>query len=317
MDKLTGMAVFTRVVETGSFSRAATGLGLTQPTVSKHIAGLERHLNARLLNRTTRKLTVTGIGAAYYDKCKRIHEEIESADSLATLWQSRAEGRLRVGSSVAFGRQIIAPMALEFAQRYPEIRIDLSFDDRYVDLLAQNLDVAIRLGKLADSSLGARRLGDNPWVLVATPRYLKHHAKPQRPDDLRQHNCLVYSSVQGDDVWRFNDTRQRAHQVAISGSLRANNLSTIRAAVLAHMGVAILPRYVVRDDLAQKSVAVLLGHYALASQDIHAVYPSPRYLPTRARVFIEFLREQFTHEHWEFTVPQPAAGAANKGRIRT
>jgi DNA-binding transcriptional LysR family regulator len=291
--QLAAIVLFVRVVETGSFSRAAAGSGLTQPTVSKQVAALELRLKTRLLNRTTRSLTLTEAGAAYYERCKRIQEELDAADSIATLTASTAQGRLRVGSSVAFGRQVIAPMVLEFARRYPDIRIDLSFEDRYVDLLAQNLDVAIRMGRLADSTLGALHLGDNPWVLVATPQYLKQHGAPRRPTDLKQHNCLVYSSVQGDDVWRFTGPRGDAHQVAIRGSLRANNLSTIHAAVMTHMGLAILPRYVVRDDLAQKSVTPLLSGYSLASQEIHAVYPSPRYLPAKARVFVEFLRETF------------------------
>ena len=300
MDQLAAMALFVRVVETGSFSRAAAGSGLTQPTVSKQVAALEQRLKARLLNRTTRALTLTDIGAGYYERCKRIQEELDAAESLAALTGTATQGRLRVGSSVAFGRQIIAPMVLEFAHRYPDIRIDLSFDDRYVDLLAQNLDVAIRMGRLADSTLGARHLGDNPWVLVATPRYLKQHAAPRRPADLKLHNCLAYSSVQGDDVWRFSGPRGDAHPVTINGSLRANNLSTIRAAVLAHMGVAILPRYVVRAELARHAMVALLDEYALPSQEIHVVFPSPRYVPAKARVFIEFLAAAFAEPRQGF-----------------
>ncbi len=318
MDKLAAMNLFVRVVETGSFSRAAADMRLTQPTVSKQVAALESRLKARILNRTTRSLTLTDIGADYYDQCKRILESVDAADNLALQSQSRAQGRLLVGSSVAFGRQIVTPMTLEFARRHPDIRIDLSFEDRYVDLVAQNLDVAIRMGKLADSSLGARYLGDNPWLLAATPPYLKQHGVPRMPADLREHNCLVYSTVQGDDVWHFSGPRGRNHEVAITGTLRANNLSSLRAAMLAGMGLALLPRYVVRNDLEAGAVIPVLTDYALSAQEIHAVYPSPRYQPARVRVFVEFLRERFADGSWNATtvagLPEGLQPDMRKGR---
>lgn len=298
MDKLAAMNLFVRVVETGSFSRAAAGMRLTQPTVSKVVAALESRLKTRLLNRTTRALTLTDIGADYYHECKRILENVEAADNLALQSQSRTQGRLRVGSSVAFGRQIVTPITLQFASRYPDIRIDLSFEDRYVDLVAQNLDVAIRMGRLADSSLGARYLGDNPWLLAATPDYLDKRGVPRTPAELTGHNCLVYSTVQGDDVWHFAGPRGRSLEVAITGTLRANNLSSLRAALLANMGLALLPRYVVRGDLETGAVVAVLTDYVSPAQQIHAVYPSHRYQPARVRVFIEFLRECFADGSW-------------------
>ena len=313
MDKLAAMNLFVRVVETGSFSRAAADMRLTQPTVSKQVAGLEARLKTRLLNRTTRALTLTDIGADYYDQCKRILETVDAADNLALQSQSRAQGRLRVGSSVAFGRQIITPMTLEFARRHPDIRIDLSFEDRYVDLVAQNLDVAIRMGKLADSSLGARYLGDNPWLLAATPAYLDKRGIPRAPAELIGHNCLVYSTVQGDDVWHFAGPRGRSHEVAITGTLRANNLSSLRAALLANMGLALLPRYVVRTDLEAGALVSVLADYALTAQEIHAVYPSPRYQPARVRVFIEFLRERFADGSWNAARPGGHPGGRQPG----
>lgn len=307
VDLLAAMTLYLRVVETGSFSRAAADAGMTQPTVSKSIAALERHLGARLLNRTTRALTPTEAGAGYYQHCKRVQEELEAAANAVAQTGAAPRGRLRVASSVAFGRQVLTPMVLDFAQTHPAIRIDLSFDDGFVDLVAQNIDVAVRMGALADSSLGARRLGRNPWALVASPAYLKRHAAPLTPADLKQHNCLVYSSVQGDDVWHMSGPGGEKHQVAIRGSLRANNLSAVRAAVLAGMGVAILPRYVVRQDLDAGTIVPLLPHYALPSQDIHAVYASPRFISERTRVFIDFLVKAFADPRLGLA-PQPLQG---------
>jgi len=200
MDRLLAMEMFVRVVETGSFSKAAREFNTTQPTVTKQIAATEARLKVRLLNRNTRGVSLTEPGALYYEKCKTIVREAEEADSVVQLRQNQAQGLLRVGTSVAFGRRVVVPLALEYMRRHPQVQLDLSFEDRYVDLIAQGIDVAIRMGKLADSSLGARYLGANPWVMVAAPSYLKKHGTPRRAQDLSGHVALIYSSVVGDDV---------------------------------------------------------------------------------------------------------------------
>ena len=173
MDRLLAMEMFVRVVETGSFSKAAREFNTTQPTVTKQVAATEARLKVRLLNRNTRGVSLTEPGALYYEKCKTIVREAEEADSIVQLRQNQAQGLLRVGTSVAFGRRVVVPLALEYMRRHPQVQLDLSFEDRYVDLIAQGIDVAIRMGKLADSSLGARYLGANPWFMVASPGYLK------------------------------------------------------------------------------------------------------------------------------------------------
>ena len=181
MDRITGVQLFVRIVETGSFSKASVDLGVTQPTATKHVAAVEARLGARLLNRNTRGVSTTEIGALYYEKCKTIQRELEEADNLATLLQSRVGGQLRVSTSVAFGRRVLTPVVLDFMREHPQVSVDLSFDDRYVDLVEQGVDVAIRMGRLADSSLGAHYLAQNPWVLVASPAYLAAHAAPTTP----------------------------------------------------------------------------------------------------------------------------------------
>ncbi|HRZ63044.1 MAG TPA: LysR family transcriptional regulator, partial [Rubrivivax sp.] len=204
MDTVAGLQLFIRVIETGSFSKASADLGITQPTATKHVAALEARLGARLFHRSTRGVTPTEVGSAYYDKCKAIVREIDEADNLAALMQSRVQGSLRISTSVAFGRRVLTPLVLRYMHAHPGVQIDLSFDDRYVNLVEQGVDVAVRMGRLADSSLGARCLGLNPWVLVGAPGYLQRRGVPATPAELGSHDALIYSSVQGDERWHFS-----------------------------------------------------------------------------------------------------------------
>ena len=297
MDRITGVQLFIRIVETGSFSKASVDLGVTQPTATKHVAAVEARLGARLLNRNTRGVSATEIGALYYEKCKAIQREIEEADNLASLLASRVGGQLRVSTSVAFGRRVLTPLVLEFMRQHPEVTIDLSFDDRYVNLVEQGVDVAIRMGKLADSSLGARYLGTNPWVLVASPAYLKAHAAPKLPADVAAHPCLVYSSVQGDERWQFT-ADGREESVPVHGPLRSNNLSVILEAAQQGMGLAILPWYVAHGAVQTKRVVPLLTEFALPVQEMHAVFPSPKLVPSKVTGFISFLQQRFDADWW-------------------
>jgi DNA-binding transcriptional LysR family regulator len=298
LDRLTGIQIFARAVETGSFSKAARDLSLTQPTVTKHVASLERKLGARLLNRNTRGISVTEIGALYYEKCKSILRELEEADSLIGLKHDRLEGVLRVSTSVAFGRRVMAPLLIEFSEKNPGLRIDLNCEDTYVDLIAQGIDVAIRLGKLADSSLGGRYIGTNPWVLVASPEHIAAHGTPASPEELSSRSCLVYSSVQGDDVWHLRAPSGERHSVPVKARLRSNNLSTILAAASAHLGIAILPQYVASSSLRAGRVVEIMADYALQEQEIHAVYPSPKLVPPKVVSFIDFIRGRFKGDWW-------------------
>ena len=299
MDRITGMQLFVRVVETGSFSKASGDLGITQPTATKHVAALEQRLGARLLHLSTRGVTATEVGALYYDKCKAIQRELEEADNLATLLQSKVGGTLRISTSVAFGRRVVTPLALRFMAAHPDVSIDLAFDDRYVNLVEQGVDVALRMGRLADSSLGARYLGVNPWLVAAAPAYLARAGTPAAPAELERHACLVYSSVQGDDRWQFSDAAGRALAVPVRGPLRSNNLSTVLAAARAGLGLAALPRYVARESLADGSIVPVLEGHALPTQELHAVYPSPKLVPSKVAAFIAFLQEALGDGWWQ------------------
>ena len=303
MDRMTGVQLFVRIVETGSFSKASADLGVTQPTATKHVAAVEARLGARLLNRNTRGVSATEIGALYYEKCKTIQRELEEADNLASLLASKVGGQLRVGTSVSFGRRVLTPLVLAFMRDHPDITIDLSFDDRYVNLVEQGVDVAVRMGRLADSSLGARYLGQNPWVLVAAPAYLAAQGTPLLPADVARHRCLVYSSVQGDDRWQFGaaaaDDSALPESVRVQGPLRSNNLSALLDAARAGMGLAILPWYVAHDAVAAGTLVPLLADHAPPVQEMHAVFPSPKLVPSKVTSFIGFLQEQFTPQWWE------------------
>lgn len=298
MDRIAGIQLFIRVAETGSFSKAAEDLGISQPTATKAVAAIEERLGARLLHRSTRGVTPTEVGALYYEKCKLIARELEDADNLATLLQSEVGGQLRISTSVAFGRRVLVPLVLRYMQQHAGVTIDLSFDDRYVNLVEQGVDLAIRMGRLADSSLGARYLGTNPWLMVAAPAYLAAHGAPRTPADLPRHACLVYSSVQGDDRWTFTGPGGDEVSAPVKGPLRSNNLSAVLAATRAGMGLAVLPRYVARESLADGAVQPVMADHTLPAQEIHAVFPSPKQVPSKVTSFIAFLQEALQREWW-------------------
>ncbi|MEO5735507.1 MAG: LysR family transcriptional regulator, partial [Rubrivivax sp.] len=217
MDRLAGLALFVRVVETGSFSKAADDLGIAQPTATKAVAAIEQRLGARLLHRSTRGITPTEVGALYYETCKRISRDVEDAENLATLLQSGVGGRIRISTSLTFGHCVMVPLALRYMQAHPDVGIDLAFDDRHVNLVEQGVDLAVRMGRLADSTLGSRHLGINPWVMVGSPAYLDQHAAPRQPADLAAHQSVIYSSVQGDDRWSFTGPGGGDVSVAVAG----------------------------------------------------------------------------------------------------
>lgn len=298
MDTVVGLQLFIRVVETGSFSKASADLGITQPTATKHVAALEARLGARLFHRSTRGVTPTELGAAYYDKCKAIVRQLDEADSLAALMQSRVQGTLRISTSVAFGRRVLTPLVLRFMQQHPGLQVDLSFDDRYVNLVEQGVDLAIRMGRLADSSLGARYLGINPWVLVASADYLRRRGAPAEPAELSSHDALIYSSVQGDDRWQFSGADGRTLLVPVQGPLRSNNLSALLAAVRSGLGLAALPWYVAHDAVRDGLLQPLLRQWALPAQEIHAVFSSPRLVPTKVIGFVDYLLPRFAGDWW-------------------
>lgn len=298
MDRISGVELYLRIVETGSFSKAASEMSVTQPTATKAVAAMEKRLGTRLLYRSTRGVTPTEVGTLYYDKCKLIARAIDEADNLATLLQSKVGGTLRISTSVAFGRRVVVPLALHYMHRHPEIMVDLSFEDRYVNLVEQGVDLAIRMGPLADSSLGARYLGTNPWVMVAAPAYLQRHGTPHTATEVSAHACLVYSSVQGDDRWSMTSPTGERFSVPVKGPLRSNNLSAVLSATRAGMGLAVLPWYVARESLTDGTVQQVLPGHGLPEQQVNAVFPSPKLVPLKVNSFSDYLQQALAGDWW-------------------
>lgn len=298
MDRIQAVRLFIRVVDLGSFSKAAQDVGIGQPAATKLVAQLENHLGSRLLHRSTHGVTPTEIGLLYYDKCKLILHHVEEADSVAALLQSQALGALRISTSVAFGGRVMVPLTMRFMQQFPKLQIDLSFEDRYVDLVEQGVDVAVRMGRLPDSTLGSRYLGLNPWVVVAAPDYLARRGVPAHPDDLAQHDALIYSTVQGDARWLLTGRDGKLQPVVVRGPMRSNNLSALLVAARAGLGLAALPWYVAQSSVNRGEVRPVLTDWTLPTQEIHAVFPSPRLLPNKVRGFIEWLQGEMGESWW-------------------
>ena len=299
MDRIQAIRLFIRVVDLGSFSRAAVDMGIGQPSATKLVAQLEKRLGSRLLHRSTHGVTPTEIGALYYEKCRLIAHHVDEAETVAALMQSQVQGALRISTSVAFGRRVLVPLVMRFMQAHPKLQVELSFEDRYANLVEQGIDVAIRMGPLADSALGVRYLGVNPWLVVASAEYLQRRGTPGKPADLATHDALVYSSVQGDARWHFTGADGKALPVLVKGPLRSNNLSALLAAARAGMGVAALPWYVASESVRSGAVQPVLTGWSLPSQEIHAVFPSPRLVPAKVSGFVDWLQGQFGDAWWD------------------
>jgi DNA-binding transcriptional LysR family regulator len=298
VDQLSSIRVFVRVAELGSFSKAATDLLVSQSTITKQIAWLESYLGARLLNRNTRGVSLTEDGLTYYESGKAIMHSVETADCRVGMRSNEVAGTLRISTSAAFGRRVIAPMLPEFLQENPKLDVDLNCDDAYVDLVAQGIDVALRMGQLENSSLGSRLLGKNPWVMVASPGYLARRSTPACPSELTKHDCIIYSSVQGDAVWQLSPKQGSVENILVKGRLRSNNLSTLLSVTESGLGISILPRYVAASSLRKGSVVEVLSDYCMPEQELRAIFVSPKLVSNKVRRWIDFLAPRFRGEWW-------------------
>jgi DNA-binding transcriptional LysR family regulator len=298
MDNLHAMKLFVRVVDLGSFSKAAADLGVGQPSATKLVAQLEKQLGARLLFRSTHSVKPTEVGLRYYEKCKLIAQHVEEAQTVVSLMQSQVQGGLRVSTTMDFGRRVLTPLATRFLQLNPKVQIEMLFDDDVVDMVEQGIDVAIRMGRLTNSALGARYLGRNPWSVVAAPEYLARRGRPLTPFDLREHDALIVSTVQNDSRWHFDGPEGKAATVRLQGPLRSNNKSALLSAACAGLGIAALPTYVVNESVEDGALVCVLTDWVLPDQEVHAVYPSPRLVPAKVNGFIEWLTAQMGDRWW-------------------
>jgi len=292
MEKLDGLAVFARVVEAGTFSAAARQIGLSKSAVSKQVAGLEDRLGARLLNRTTRRLSLTEVGVDFYERCRRIITEVEEAELAVSRLHAEPRGLLRINAPMSFGFRHLAPALPDFMARYPEVTVDLALNDRMVDLIDEGYDIAVRIARLADSSLVARKLAPNRTVICAAPAYWRHHGRPDHPNDLKRHNCLVYTYMLSGNELTFAGPDGRV-SVKVTGSLRANNGDALRAAALGGIGVLATPTFIVGEDLRAGRLETVLKDYEDSDQSVYAVYPHSRHLSAKVRAFVDFGVERF------------------------
>ncbi|MBV8235668.1 MAG: LysR family transcriptional regulator [Acidimicrobiia bacterium] len=307
MDRLAAMEAFVRVVERGGFTAAAEELRLSRAMVSKHVQDLEEHLGARLLNRTTRKVSLTEAGRVYYERSLQLLADLAETEEAVGELQARPRGRLRVNAPVSFGALHLAAAVADYMAAYPEVTVELTLNDRIVDLVEEGYDLALRIARLTDSSLIARRLAPCRMAVCASPAYLGRAGQPEHPDDLTRHNCLGYSYGQARDEWRF-DGPEGAASVRVRGTLQANNGDALRAAALRGAGLVLLPSFIVGADLTAGRLVPVLSGYRVPELGIHAVYPHSRHLSAKVRSFVDFLVPRYgetpTWDAW-MSGPEP------------
>lgn len=283
---LNEVLVFTRVVEAGSFTAAARELEMPKSTVSRKIAELEDRLGARLLQRTTRKLHLTDVGDAFYGRCKRIVAELEEAELVVADMQAAPRGRLRITTPLDMPR--LWPLIADFSRRYPEVFVEVLATDRIVDLLEQGFDVAVRVGKLADSTLHARRLALGHAVVVAAPSFLRRRATPKVPSDLDGAECVEFTP--NGSRWQLRDSGGDTVDVTLRPQMRSNDFGLVQAAAIAGVGFAMLPEDRCAEDLRARRLRRVLRGWCSPPIELHVVYPSTRYLAPAVRAFVDHVR---------------------------
>jgi DNA-binding transcriptional LysR family regulator len=292
MDRLVSMAVFRRAVEAGSLAAAARHFGISPEMAGNHVRALETHLGVRLLNRSTRRLHLTEAGGGYYARCKQILAEIEEAEAEASALQITPRGLLRLTISVTFGVMHVAPAVSEFMIRYPEVTFDVVISDRFINLIEEGFDLAIRVGELSDSNLVARRLATARLVACASPAYVNRAGQPQTPNELAQHSCLIYAEAGSPENWRFQAPNGHTETVRISGPLTSTNAEFVHRMALAGHGVVLGPSFSFAADIAEGRLIPLLIDWRTRELPIHAIYPHRSLLSAKVRSFVDFLAER-------------------------
>lgn len=301
MDNLTDVAVFVRVVERGSFTRAADELELSRAVVSKYLTRLEERLGVRLLNRTTRRLSLTEAGAELFAASQGALERIAEAEGAITRLQREPRGTLKINAPMSFGILELAPALPAFLEKYPDVQVDLRMDDRHVDLVEEGFDVGVRITqRLAESSLVARRLLGCKQFVCASPAYLAAHGEPESPEDLAAHNCILYQHAAAANVWRFRAAGGRDVAVAVTGNLRANNGIAEREAAVRGVGILLTPSFYVSAELKTGTLKRILREYSLPELSLYLIYPKRSHVPPKVRVFVDFLVRRFGNRPaWE------------------
>ena len=299
MDRLSAMKTFVAVVEAGSFIRATDGVGLSKPAVSRQVAELEDFLGVRLLQRTTRRLSLTVEGEGYYQRCKEIIAAVEEAESEISQTKGEARGRLRVGAPQSFGVRHLAPLWGEFLELNPNLTLDILLSDRVVDLIEEGYDVAVRIARLPSSTLVSRALATTELVICASPDYLTRRGTPQTPTELRGHDAISYSYHASGTEWQLLTKSGEPVNVQTRTRIFANNGDTCRSAAIAGQGIVLQPDFMVYEDLKQGTLVRLLPDYRTPVFTIYAVYPTRKMLPPRVRNLVNFLVAALRNPSWK------------------
>jgi len=294
MDRLATMQVFAQVVEAGSFAKAAERLSLSTSATSRHVAELEAHLQTRLLNRTTRRVSLTESGRAFYERTVQLLADLAEAEQEASSAAVVPRGTIRLTTSVNFGVRHVAPAISAFLAEHRQVRFDVSLSDRIVDLVEEGFDLAIRIGAPAADNLVARKLGETRLVPCASPGYLAEHGAPKTPEDLATHSCLTYEYVSPRHVWRFLDRAGVERAVRVSGRLHSNNGDLLAEAAASGAGIVFEPAFIVGPEVRAGRLVPLLQDFVPPPVPIYALYPSRKHLSAKVRRFVEFLSERFS-----------------------
>ena len=287
------MQVFAQVVESGSFSKASDRLSLSPTAVSRQVADLEAHLNTRLLNRTTRRVSLTESGRAFYERCVQLLADLDEAEQEAARAAVVPRGTIKLTTSVTFGVRHLAPALAAFMALHREVRFDVSLSDRMVDLVEEGFDLGVRIGGPGSENLVARKLGETRLVPCAAPAYLEANGAPRTPEELEQHNCFTYEYVLPRNTWRFRDPSGAERAVRVGGSLHSNNGDLLAEAAARGAGIAFEPAFIVGPDVRAGRLVPLLQDYVPAPVPIYAVYPSRKHLSAKVRLFVDFLVKSF------------------------
>jgi DNA-binding transcriptional LysR family regulator len=293
VDRLTEMEAFVQVVDHGGFTDAARKMGLSKSAVSKHVSALEARLAVRLLNRTTRRVSPTEVGLAYYDRARSVLAEAGEADSMVTAMQAVPKGSLHVSAPVSFGVKQVSAAVAKFLCDYHEVDINMVLDDRYVELVAEGYDLAIRIGNLADSSLKARKLAETRGLMVAAPSYLETMGVPRTIDDLNEHRLLHYSQLSTGNFWRLRGPSGEERQIRVGGRLTVNNGESLMKAAEAGLGIAQIPSFMLGDAIEAGRLVEVLPDRPAEVLGIYALYPQGPFPQPKLRAFVDFLAEHF------------------------
>lgn len=315
MDRFLALRAFATVVEHGSFARAAERLDVSTSAVSRQVADLEEHLGVRLLNRTTRRLSLTESGSAFHERCVQLLADLDEAERAVSAAALEPRGTLRLTCAITFGVRHLAPVIAAFAARHPQLRFDVELSDRTVDLVDEGFDLAVRIGAIGSQNLIGRRVGTTALVLCAAPAYLERRGRPGTPADLAHHDCLSYEYMPSRGIWRFLDRHGREHVARIAGPAHANNGRMLVALAVAGLGIALEPDFIVAPEIRAGRLVPLLAEFRPATAPVWAVYASRRHLSAKVRAFVDFLAAEFAAAQWALPDAAPAASGARRPRL--